>query len=468
LSSFQHILDLATSGLPAVMRDRLARHILAQIVCLGTHSVTSLLSSSGRLALDWSADYRMYSRQRIEPDALFASVRRNLLDHLPEDSPAVVALDDTRLRKSGRKVSGAKYARDPLGPRFQVNFIWAQRFVQLSMATAGDAHTRMVPIAWRHAPTPPKPASKASSDDHQLYRQACRQAALGAVAGRELAHLRSWMDSHGQAGRLLCSVVDGGYTNQTLLKNLPPQTVVIGRIRADAKLYHLPESQPANGRHRLYGALAHTPEQLRQDDSVAWQTIPVWIGGQQHELRIKTLGPLRWRSAGGGHSLRLVVLAPLRYRQTPAGKLLYRSPAYLICTDFNEDPREIVQRYVHRWDIENNFREEKTLLGVGEAQVREEHAVENVTGVAVAAYAMLLAASRNLDPSRDLTLPNPRWNRRPRPRVTTRQLIQQMRQDLWGEALSFSGFASTKAAARSPGNDLSNPYHSVMHASRFS
>jgi hypothetical protein len=35
LNSFQHILDQATSGLPPVMRHRLARHILAQIVCLG-------------------------------------------------------------------------------------------------------------------------------------------------------------------------------------------------------------------------------------------------------------------------------------------------------------------------------------------------------------------------------------------------------------------------------------------------
>src|SRR5690606_1063442 len=106
-----------------------------------------------------------------------------------------------------------------------------------------------------------------------------------------------------------------------------------------------------------------------------------------------------------------IVIAPIRYRVTTAGKYLYRSPAFLIATDPEASPQEIVQRYIYRWDIESNFRDEKTLLGVEEAQVRGAHSVENVTGVAVAAYAMLLTASRNLDPSRDLTLPNPRWNR---------------------------------------------------------
>jgi len=39
-----------------------------------------------------------------------------------------------------------------------------------------------------------------------------------------------------------------------------------------------------------------------------------------------------------------------------------------------------------------NFRDEKTLLGVGEAQVRDQDAVQNVTATAVAGYALLLAA----------------------------------------------------------------------------
>lgn len=124
------------------MRQRLERHLLAQLVTLGDHSISALLSTAGRQALDWSADYRMYSRCRIRPQQLFDSVRTDLLAQLPDDEPLVVSIDDTRVRKTGRKVAGAHYTRDPMGPRFQVNFIWAQRFVQASLAAGSGAASR--------------------------------------------------------------------------------------------------------------------------------------------------------------------------------------------------------------------------------------------------------------------------------------------------------------------------------------
>jgi hypothetical protein len=85
LDSFERILDQSASGLPAAMR-----HILAQIVCLGTQPATSLLTGSGRRQQDWPAGDRLDSRHRIESDALSVSVRQNQLDLPPHNSPAVV------------------------------------------------------------------------------------------------------------------------------------------------------------------------------------------------------------------------------------------------------------------------------------------------------------------------------------------------------------------------------------------
>lgn len=452
------------------MRHRLTRHLLAQIVCLGTHSITSLLSASGRLDEDWTSDYRMYSRRRIDPDALFASVRTNMLSAFTDPLlPAVVALDDTRIRKCGRKVSGVKYTRDPLSPPFHVNLIRAQRFLQLSLATSDDAEARMIPVAWRHAPSPHKPSANAPAEEQREFRAACLRQSLASAAAAELQRMRSWMDEHGQQQRPLWTIVDGGYTNGRVLKNLPPRTVLVGRIRADAKLYFLPSAEEAlKGRPRVYGAQAPTPEQLRQNPAVPWQELSVSIGGEVRDVRVKSLGPLRWRSAGGGLVLKLVVIAPVRYRISPAGKYLYRKPAFLISTDPNAGTEEIVRRYIHRWDIEVNFRDEKTLLGVGEAQVRNSNSVEKVTGTAVAAYALMLAAARNLSPTTDLAIPRPKWQRHPPSRITTRQLIQQMRYELWGQAMTFSGFVSKTDQTRSPENDLSNPFYAVMQASRHS
>ena len=85
------------------MCQRLQRHLLAHLVSLGDRTITGLLCACGRQFEDWSADYRMYSRERIHPDTLFASVRSALLESRPKSEPAVVALDDTLVRKNGRK-----------------------------------------------------------------------------------------------------------------------------------------------------------------------------------------------------------------------------------------------------------------------------------------------------------------------------------------------------------------------------
>ena len=111
-------------------------------------------------------------------------------------------------------------------------------------------------------------------------------------------------------------------------------------------------------------------------------------------MRVKSLGPVLWRTAGLGHVLQIVVIAPLSYRLRKNSKQLYRRPAFLVCTDPAMDLCSIVQGYVQRCDIETNFRDEKTLLGVGQAEVRNAHSVEAVPAFQVASYAMLLIATQ--------------------------------------------------------------------------
>jgi hypothetical protein len=377
---------------------------------------------------------------------LFVPVRQTLTNRLVPQQPLVAALDDTRLRKTGRKTCGVKYTRDPMGPPFHVNFIKAQRFVQISMASPADnGMARMVPIDFVHAPAAQKPRADADEEALAQFRQAKRETALPKVGADRLKTLRSDMDKEGQYDRPLWIVVDGGYTNRTFIKHLPERTTAVGRIRADAKLYHLPESTEAKpGRNRVYGDRAPTPEELRKDTSVPWQRVEAFAAGKTHRFKIKTLAPLRWRPAGKEHDLRLIVIAPLGYRLTKNSKLLYRKPAYLICTDPDADIQEVLQAYVWRWDIEVNFRDEKSLIGVGQAQVRHEQSVEKVPALAVAAYAMLLTASiQAYGPTgKPDTLPRPKWRRKETLRASTQSLLQHLRHEVWADALHFSSFVT--------------------------
>lgn len=430
---------------------------MAQLVCLGSHTITGLLSACGKQFVDWSADYRMYERNRVAPEALFTCVRKRLCEM--DDGPVVAALDDTRLRKTGRKVHGAKYMRDPMGPPFRVNFMWAQRFIQTSMACkTKTGQARMIPVDWMHAPLPPKPSKKAPQDMWDAYKAQCKATCMSKVGVERIKHLRTWLDDNGAKERPLWCVVDGSFTNETVLKNVPENTVLAGRVRADAKLHYLPNQQPAaQGRRRSYGEVAPTPEQLRLDEAHPWQYVEVFFGGARRKVRAKRLGPVRWRTAGAQMDLQLIVIAPIPYRLTPQGKWLYRKPAYLLCTDPNAPIEQVIQYYLWRWDIEVNFRDEKTLLGVGEAQVRTEHAVQNVTGLAVAAYAMLLTAAEMCREANTphQHLPAPKWRRKKSQRVTTLNLIQNLRYELWARALHFSHFDrypthDTKSQKRAP------------------
>jgi hypothetical protein len=396
----------------------------------------------------------MYSSERVDPQKLFAPVRQTLTGRLAPGQPLVAAVDDTRLRKSGRKTHGVKYTRDPLGPAFHVNFIKAQRFLQLSMASPADnGMARMIPIDFVHAPSPQKPPALADEEGWSQFRKAKRDMALPKVAADRLLILRNKMDQDGEGERPLWSVVDGGYTNRTFLKPLPQRTIAVGRIRQDAKLYHLPEpSQGRPGRNRVYGQRAPTPEQLRQNDAVPWTRVEVFAAGKTHQFKIKTLSPLRWRAAGKAHDLRLIVIAPLGYRLTMHSRLLYRKAAYLICTDPAAPIQQVLQAYVWRWDIEVNFRDEKTLLGVGQAQVRHEHSVENVPALAVGAYAMLLtSATLAYGPTgKPDALPPPKWQRTQTPRASTQSLINHLRHEVWARAIRFSSFVSQHASHTKP------------------
>jgi len=66
-----------------------------------------MLCASAHQFEDWSAAYRLFEQERFDREALFAPVLREVLERLEPDQPLVAMMDDTLLRKRGRKVYGA-------------------------------------------------------------------------------------------------------------------------------------------------------------------------------------------------------------------------------------------------------------------------------------------------------------------------------------------------------------------------
>ena len=91
--------------------------------------------------------------------------------------------------------------------------------------------------------------------------------------------------------------------------------------------------------------------------------------------------------------MRLILIKAPGYRLRKGSKLLYREPAFLITTDLTTPAAELIAAYLARWEVEVNFRDEKTLLGVGQAQVRHPQSVARAPAFLVAAYAMFCGAA---------------------------------------------------------------------------
>lgn len=413
------------------------------LLCLARHTITAVLYAGGGQFKDWSADYRLYSRGRVQAGQLFAVVRGEIQKLLPQEAPLVVAMDDSIVRKSGKNTPGVAWRVDPTGPPFQVNFVLGQRVLQLSAALpyGKQGVARSIPIDFVEAPTPKRPGKKAEQKEKKQYRELQRQMNINKVGLARLELL-----AQGQK-RKIQVVVDGRFTNGTLLKGLPAGVTLIGRIRGDAALFAVPQGElttAKGGRPRRYGARLPTPEEIRQDESIPWQRISAYGAGKMHQFKIKTLEALKWKSAGARKVLRLIVIAPLGYRLRNTGKLLYRKPAYLICTDPELELGQVLQAYLWRWGVEVNLRDEKSVLGVGEAQVRHKNSVPLVPAVQVAAYAMLLLAGIGAYGPEGCPqdLPDPKWLRGRRPRLCpTQRLISQLRLETWGGQIRPIGFA---------------------------
>ena len=241
---------------------------------MGKHTLTGMLTANGQQFMDWSPAYRLFSKQRVDTSKLFEVARSEVLQELGSEQMIVAHLDDTILKKTGKKIPGTAWRRDPLGPRFQTNFIWGQRFLQISLALPdhhGCCQSRAIPVDFHHCPTVKKPRKNAEEQDWKNYREQQRKLKLSKQGVERIIQLRNDLDKQGAIGKQLIVSVDGSYTNEQVLKNLPEGVTLIGRIRKDSKLYSPPENQSGKGRKRFYGERLPTPEEIRQSDQCPTQ-----------------------------------------------------------------------------------------------------------------------------------------------------------------------------------------------------
>ena len=295
------------------------------------------------------------------------------------------------MKKTGKKIPGVSWQRDPMSPPFHVNFVWALRFLQFSVLAPlykkTGAPCRAIPVRFIEAHSLKKPGKKASEQEVVTYQERKKKYNLSSIFTQEVKKLREALDQEGGKNKKLLMVGDGSFCNRTCMRQEIDRVHLTARCRKDIKL-----CRPYQGSARkVYDPIKFTPEEVRQNEEHAWTKKPFFYGGQWREIRYKEVNHVLWQKGARKRVLRLIVLAPLPYVR--CGKRNYRDPAYLLSTDCEGSVELLIQSYLDRVQIEYNHREEKSILGVGEAQVRNEQSVSRQPALCVAAYSSLLLAS---------------------------------------------------------------------------
>jgi hypothetical protein len=391
---------------------RAIEHAIALPCVLGRRTISRTLCALGRTDQDWSADYRMFSRCRWQPDLLFEPALDEYLVRYPK-RPVTAAMDDTKLRKTGRKIKGASWHRDPLSPPFHMNLMYGLRFIQVSLLFAhyreGDYPPRGIPVRFQEAPVLKKPGKRATDEQRKEYGELKKQKNLSTQTLEVIRGLRANLDSRGGFDRPLLMVGDGSFCNRTMFKAQLERTQILARCRKDARLC---VPAPAGGR-RKYDQQIFTPDEVRKAGARPWKRTKVYLGGKFRRVKYKEVKGVLWKRGGGTKKLRMIVIAPVPYKLSKNSHTNYREPAFFLTTDLTTRTNVLVQMCFDRWKIEVNHRDEKDILGVGQAQVRSEQSVPRHPALSVAAYSMLmLAALREFGPGRtDNYLMHPAWRK---------------------------------------------------------
>jgi hypothetical protein len=400
----------------------------------GRKTITCALGFWDREQQDWSAEYRFFSQSPWQAVELFDPLLQSALERYgAPDQPIPVALDDTVLERTGRLVPNSSWQRDPQSPPFQVNLIWGQRFMQASLMLPlyrqePSCSARGLPVRFVECPVVRKPGKQASQEEQAEYKKAQQAHNLSQCFVTTGQEARARLDAQGYRARWLLLTGDGSFCNRTVFRAQWERTHVLCRARKDLSLCFRHQGP---GR-RFYGEEKFSPQEVYKNGHRPWREARIFYGGRRRVVRYKEVKRVLWQGGAKRRELRLLVVAPTPYRRTKHGYTNYRQKAFLLTDDLETNAQVLLQAYFDHFQIEFNHRDEKSILGVGQAQVWAKQSAPREPEFVVAAYsALLLASLQAYGPKRTAAYaPLPKWRRAPARRPSCQDLVNLLREQV--------------------------------------
>lgn len=333
----------------------LAAGFLAQT---GQRTVCGMLTGA-RLSRIWPHDraHYFFARARWSPEDLGIAMARLVVALLvPDGAPVLVAIDDTLLKRRGKKVWAASWFHDgsAAGPR-PVGF--GNNWVVAGIVVAVPFLTRQVCL-----PVLARLVVKNTTSSSRLY-----------LARRMIESLAGALP-----GRTIHGVGDAAYSGKDL-GGLGETITWTTRLRADAALHGLPPRRTGRrGRPRLKGDRLPALKILAA--RAAFTQVTVTRYGKTTTIEAAVVTCL-WYSVFGSRPVQVVLI---RDRKTSGYDLA------LVSTDQAATAAQVIERYAARWSIEVAFEDAKSIFGAGQARNRTAGAVRRTVPFTLACQTLAM------------------------------------------------------------------------------
>ena len=344
-----------------------------------------------------------------------------LLQYLDRgDGPLVFGIDETLERRRGPRIRARGIYRDAVrSSRHQLVNASGLRWISLMWL----GH---IPWARRHWALPVLTMLAPSARYYQ--RQGHRHKKLTDWARQMIMQLRRWLPQ-----RPMVLVGDNSYAVLDLLhccQSLREPVTLIARLRVDAVLYApAPPRQPGqNGRPSLKGARRPSLKAFLEQTDVTWTSAAVaWYDGATCTVEFTSQTAVWYRSGKPPVLIRWVLI------RDPQGAF---DPQALLCNNPTEDPAQILQWFVLRWQLEVTFQEVRTHLGVETQRQWSDLAIARTTPALLGLFSWTTLAAYALQKGCPMTQRKAAWYDKPSP--TFVDAIALVRRHLWMASEGFS------------------------------
>lgn len=348
----------------------------------GRRTVTRVLvAGDGLKHKSFSCYHRFFSQARWTVDDIGQIALHLVLKLLAEDSPLVVAVDDTLSRKTGKRIWGAGMHHDPLLSTarravFSFGHNWVVLSVQLPLPFA-PAKTWSLPILMRLYRKKSKRGQPRAERKTTGQAKAAEYRTRPQLASEMIALLASWVPQ-----RTICVVGDSEYAGKSISRQLPGNVHLTSRMVMNAALYE-PAPKRRRGQRgapRKKGKRLASPAELAKSKKVPWKKIKLNLYDKRVRVWYKTCTAL-WYNSAGARMLRIVVV------RDPSGQ---RRDDCFFSTDLSLSPKAILRLFAMRWPLEVAFYNAKQCLGLEDPQNRTALAVQRTAPLALYLYTLVI------------------------------------------------------------------------------